>query len=200
MRPSRIFRLIIRMFLLLLTVSMSLVSFLGGLSAVLILGVDENGDNNIQIPSGPVSSSLNISAPETMTLDIPFKITNAGYFDLTNLELWVKLKMEYSWWNHPSPALNETRSALIFNKSLAFDPIIAGATLETNFTGTGAAGGGFITANIPDPDPFTGDINYYMALNFTIDIELTCTYSLGLLDLGVEIFDHLVESILLTLP
>ena len=198
MRPSRIFRLIIRMFLLLLTVSMSLVSFLGGLSAVLILGVDENGDNNIQVPSGTVATSLNISAPETMTIDIPFKIKNAGYFDLTDLELWVKLKMTYSHWDYGGPNVNVTRTALIFNKTASFDIIVAGATLETNFTGTGAPGGGFLPLNIPNIT--AGEINVFMALIFTIDIELTCTYSLGLLDLGVEIYDHPVKSVLLTLP
>jgi len=190
MRPSRVFRLIIRMFLLLLTISMSLVSFLGGLSAVLILGVNENGENNILVPAGPISSNLNITVPENMTIEIPYKITNAGYFDLTNLELSIKLKIIYSHWNYTGPNGNETRKLTIFDKLETIDTIIAGDTAENNFTGTGAVGGGFITANIPNP---INEINYLQVVNFTIDIILSCSYSLGLLNLRVEIIDRPVD-------
>ena len=42
MRPERIFRLVVRIFLFVLASSMSLVSFLGGYSAALILTNEEN--------------------------------------------------------------------------------------------------------------------------------------------------------------
>ncbi|MHA1197588.1 MAG: hypothetical protein ACTSSM_16040 [Promethearchaeota archaeon] len=62
MRPSRVFRWIVRIFLLILTTCMSVVSFLGSYSAVLILSTP----GNINVPSGPIQANLNITNPSGM--------------------------------------------------------------------------------------------------------------------------------------
>jgi len=89
MRTSRLFRLIIRVFLLLLASSMSLVSFLGGYSALLILGDEDNIDLDINFEGDPFLD------PNNFEIDIEFEINNLGYFDLEDLEIELRLYLIY---------------------------------------------------------------------------------------------------------
>lgn len=89
MRPERIFRLIVRIFLFLLASSMSLVSFLGGYSAAIILTNEENIDIDVDYEGNPFID------PNTFEIDIEFEINNLGYFDLEDLEVDLELKLVY---------------------------------------------------------------------------------------------------------
>ncbi|MBN1214883.1 MAG: hypothetical protein JXA99_05505 [Candidatus Lokiarchaeota archaeon] len=92
MRAARVFRWIMRIFILLLTLSLSVVTILGGLSAVNIL----SDSNNIQVPPSGYSISYNVTgAPNTWYINIPIGINNVGYFDLNNLEIEFILEMTY---------------------------------------------------------------------------------------------------------
>ena len=91
MRVSRVFRIIFRIFISLLTLSITVVAFLGGLSAVQILqnpaniGMDtDNAELNIDYDLGGFGGG---------NFSLPFNVTNAGYFDLENLVLPRKLLM-----------------------------------------------------------------------------------------------------------
>ena len=75
MRPSRVFRLIFRIFIFLLTLSVTIVSILGGLSAALILFNPEN----IGIDPGKVDINFNYP-PLNINFTLPFNLTNAGFF------------------------------------------------------------------------------------------------------------------------
>ncbi|MBY9021571.1 MAG: hypothetical protein KGD67_10950, partial [Candidatus Lokiarchaeota archaeon] len=91
-RPSRVFRWVVRLFLLVFTLSLSAVGFLGGFSAVTILNPDSY---NINVPDGPVTANLNITTPGSMYINLPFNITNAGVYDLTNIEISFQVSMTY---------------------------------------------------------------------------------------------------------
>ncbi len=122
MRPARVFRWIVRIFILILTASMSLVSILGGMSAVNILG----DSNNIQVPYGSVSF-YHTGPLAGWNLTVPFLINNTGYFDLTSFEIGISIEMSYNL------SLNE----IIFNGNQNFDDIPNGEILVDFFFITG---------------------------------------------------------------
>ncbi|MHA1439702.1 MAG: hypothetical protein ACTSPD_19195 [Promethearchaeota archaeon] len=173
MRTSRLFRFIVRFIILLLTIMMSIVSLLGGLSAVLILGNDEN----IVIPDGEISGnlSLNATANDNMSIEVPFKIVNAGFFDLTGLTINFVIRMEYE--------INFTHESFeyeIFNKETKFDDIEAGDTLEDSFIGDPE------DFNVDDVIPDLPIINT-TTVHYYADIILDAKYSIELLAFHVEI-------------
>ncbi|MGQ4875117.1 MAG: hypothetical protein ACP6IY_13710 [Promethearchaeia archaeon] len=129
MRPSRIFRTIVRLFLLVLTLSMSVVSFLGGYSAILIL----SDSDNIAIPDGNINYYLNVTDPDTskLFLDLPYKVRNAGYFDLDDLSIEVKV---YYTFHDTNKTNNATTTLLLAEKKQTFDTIKAGETDKGNFS------------------------------------------------------------------
>ncbi|MEJ2251182.1 MAG: hypothetical protein P8Y70_17975 [Candidatus Lokiarchaeota archaeon] len=168
MRPSRIFRWIVRIFILFLTTTMSAVTIVGGISAVNIL----KNPGNIAIPSGTVYGSLNISNPSGMYLEIPYNITNAGYYDLTDLSFRLKIYMIY----------NVTRiKTMIFDETIPFPDVIHGQTLSDTYNATA-----FIVSNIPDPSK----IDFGENIDFTGDFTFRATYCLGLLSFVVNIYNQ----------
>jgi len=98
---------------------MSIVSILGGLSAVNILSSSEN----IQIPYGSVSYG-NTTATNYYIV-VPFSINNTGYFDLTNLKLGFSIEMK-----------NDTDSSIIYDETQRFGTVTHGTTLIDNFNAT----------------------------------------------------------------
>jgi len=157
MRAARVFRWIMRIFVLFLTATMTVVSVLGGLSAVNIL----NNPNNIEIPSGPLSSNINITTPtDEWYISVPFKLTNAGYYDLTNLTIGFDITMD-----------NATRPPqLIYTDTQSFGDVLHGETLNDNYNASD-----FIMPTI------------YLNPSFTANISISAKYSLGLIYFEVEI-------------
>ncbi len=183
MRPSRVFRWIVRLFLLVLTLSMTIVSALGAMSAALILG----DPNNIKIPSGPIQSNFTITDVNSMYLRVPFNITNAGYFDLTNLKIDFKVLMVYDHVNLTTPGVNTTTSALIFDKSINFPTILH----KTSYNGlfNASSGDGFIVSNFPNA---TIDIDWTKTpypVEFYSNFSLSASYSLDLISFKVDAFN-----------
>lgn len=176
MRVSRVFRHIIRILLLVLTLSMSLISFLGGYSAVLIL----SDEGNIVVPDGDISANLNITDTSQMYVEIPMKLNNAGFFDLEDLTVKIEIEMEYSRINETGPGTNATVKETIFDKTVEFDPIKAGEVFKGNFSGEADD-----FQNIPEPKY----IDLTVTVNYTMDINLDLKYSLRLIALHVEIYD-----------
>lgn len=119
MRPARIFRWAVRIFVLFLTTTMSIVSILGGLSAVNILSNSEN----IQIPYGSINE-YNITS-DTPYIVVPFSMNNTGYFDLTNLKIGFSIEMK-----------NDTTSTTLYDDKQNFGTVTAGNVLIDNFNAT----------------------------------------------------------------
>jgi hypothetical protein len=175
MRSSRVFRWIVRIFLLILTTSMSLVSFLGGLSAVNIL----TNPDNIRVPSASPDANLTITNPSSMYITVPFNITNAGYFELTNLRIDFKIAMRYDHVNLTGNGLNITTSRIIFDKTQTFPPIAVGSTYANAFSATG--GDGFLVANFPNANVDIDWTRTPYAVEFLANMTVSGSYSLNLL-------------------
>ena len=181
MRPSRVFRWIVRLFLLVLTLTMTVVSVLGGMSAALILG----DPNNIKIPSGPIQSNFDITDVNSMYLRVPFNITNAGYFDLTNLKIDFKISMVYDHVNLTTPGVNTTTSVLIFDKSINFPPILHGTSYDGLFNAS--SGDGFIGSNFPNATEI--DWTRSPIAEFYSNFSLSASYSLDLISFKVNAYN-----------
>ncbi|NVM38239.1 MAG: hypothetical protein HWN81_21775 [Candidatus Lokiarchaeota archaeon] len=186
MRPSRVFRLIFRIFIFLLIISITLVSILGGLSAVLILttpdtiGLDtDNADFDLQINN----STFEV---EDFSFTLPFNLTNSGFFDLENLELLINLNLNYSHVDDPVPGVNTTRQVQIFTKYQNFGNIPKGTTGTFTFTGDLS---NFNLGVLPN---FTSEVDWYRgppAIEFFADIIISLDYSIGLHTLRIGILD-----------
>ena len=153
MRAARVFRWIMRIFILLLTLSLSVVSILGAMSAVNIF----SESNNVQIPYGSIDTST-----FPTNIDIPFRVSNVGYFDLNNLEIGFELEMTY----------NGTHTQIIYNDSQNFGNIAHGTILTQNYTLSG----------FDLPPDFTGP-------SFEANITITGSYSLDLISFEIHLTD-----------
>lgn len=191
MRPSRVFRLIFRIFILILTLSVTLIATLGGLSGLSILmgdniGLDtDNADFNLQINN----STYEI---EDFSFALPFNLTNSGLFDLENLKLTIDLDMNYSHVDDPVPGVNTTRQIQILTKSSNFGTISKGRTGNFNFT---ADFGDFIIGVFPN---FTSEVDWYRgtpAIEFYANLTISLDYSIGLHTLTIGIHNLPVGGI-----
>ncbi|MFW9901619.1 MAG: hypothetical protein ACFFDY_10045 [Candidatus Thorarchaeota archaeon] len=192
MRPARIFRLIFRIFILFLTISVTLVAFLGGLSAFMILANPQN------IGVDPSKAEFNIEMNnvtyeiDNINFTLPFNFTNAGYFDLENLELKVDLAINYSHIDYPSPGINQTRKVPILSKSQTFGTVEMGTTGYFNLTGLFSE---FYIGNFPN---FTTEVNWVRgppAILFYANLTVNLDYTLGLHSLRIGILNLLVGEL-----
>lgn len=120
MRTERIFRMIVRIFLFLLASSMSLVSFLGGYSAALVLTNEDNIDIDVSTDGDPFKDFNEFS------IDIEFTINNLGYFDLEDLEVEIELDFVFDWVNKTGDGLNVTTEVKLFEGEKEFKTTPAG--------------------------------------------------------------------------
>ncbi len=187
MRPSRVFRLIFKIFIYLLTFSVTLVSFLGGMSAFMILG----NPNNIGIDPSEMDMNFNMS-PLNINFTLPFNLTNAGYFDLENLDLKVDLAMNYSHINYTAPGVNKQRVVNIFNKTYNLGTISNGVTGNFNITGL------FSDFYIPPSINMTTDVDWTVgppALIFLANFTVSLDYSIGLHSITIGILNITVGGL-----
>lgn len=162
-----------------LTLSITLVTILGMLSAVLILG---NFEENIGIDPDDVDFNLdfNITSGEinNVNFTLPFNITNAGFFDLEDLNIEIEIAMRYEHINFTLPGQNDTRTVKIFEKSKLLGTIKYGDTKIFNFSGIKDD---FINGSIPNPKD---QINWYRTpppdIEFFANFTISLIYSLGL--------------------
>jgi len=192
MKPSRVFRLIFQIFILLLTVSITVVSILGAISAVIIL----SNPGNLGVDPSQIEFNTEINTTtfeiENLNFTLPFNFTNAGYFDLENLELKIDLAMNYSHVDGGGPGVNETRIEEIFTKSHNFGTIIKGTTGYFNFTGL------FGDFTFPPTLNFTSDVDWFRspyAILFYANVTISLDYSIGLHSLTIGLINLPVGEI-----
>lgn len=181
MRYSRLFRWVVRGFLLVFTLSLSAVSLLGGFSAMTILDPEVH---NINIPDGEMAYNFDITNPSGMFINVPFNISNSGVYDLTDIQLSFQVSMTYG---DALTPLNETTTVIIFYKEEFIGTIAHGTSLKSNLIGT--ASDGFITANLPDPST---EIDWYRApyaVEFYVSLTFSASYSLDLYTFTVNIIN-----------
>ncbi len=186
MRPSRVFRLLFRIFISLLTLSVTVVSILGGLSAVLIL----SDRDNIGVDTDEATFNFDINNStfkiENVNFSLPFNLTNTGYFDLEDLQLNVQLGLNYS--HIVNATVNETRIVKILDITQDFGDIPKGVFKNFTFYGYNSS---FLHENFPDPlliDWFRGPPALEFYANFTISL----VYSLGMHALSITFLNRKV--------
>ena len=173
MRVSRIFRLIARIFLYVFTISLTIVSLLGGLSAITII----SNPDNVGIPDGPIEFYFDPDIAANNNITVPFNFTNDGYFTLTNLYIRIRLNMTYDHVNLTGPGVNTTTTRTIFDGNQEFSPVPATKILRDNLVGDSS------DFSLPNAN----DIDITSPISFWGDLFLSASYSLDLLSFRIEI-------------
>lgn len=178
MRPSRVFRLLFRIFILILSLSVTIVSALGAYSAVVILS---DFDTNIgwDIDNAVIDAQINETTYkiDEFNFSLPVYFINTGFFDLENLELTISLEMNYSQVDYPTSGMNTTRQIEILWKHQNFGDIPKGQRRDFNFS---ADISNFIPSAVPD---FSTEVDLTRgppAVIFYANLILSLDYSLGL--------------------
>ena len=181
MRTSRAFRLIIRFFLLLLASSMSLVSFLGGYSALLILGNEDNINLDIDFEGDPFLD------PTNFEIDIEFEIYNMGYFDLEDLNIEIRLNLVYDYVNLTGDGRNITQYVKIYEDDKSFRTIEAGQKKKNSIT---IEPDDLLKVNFTEIALYSDKTRDPVIEFVAGEIVITAKYSLGLLSFKVKIEDY----------
>jgi len=168
MRPSRVFRWIVRAFLLVFTLSLSAVSILGGWSAVTILNP---GSDDIDIGDPIVNLDVGNSSIE---ITVPLNISNGGVYELSDIFLNIQTSMIFG--NTSTPG-NETTTVQIFDDTPhSYGSVLPGQTLEENYVRIGS---------LP-----LSEVDRYRspnALEFYASLMFKASYSLNLYTFTVKI-------------
>lgn len=178
MRPSRVFRLLFRIFILILSLSVAIISAIAPFSALMFL---TDFDNNIGIDVDNAVYDVEINET-TYEIDdfnfiLPISINNTSAFPLENLEIEISIEMNYSHVNYTTPGVNTTRQIEIVRNEQNFGTIPSGAIRSFNFT---ADMSNFNNASLPD---FETEVDYTRgppAVLFYANITLSVDYTLGL--------------------
>ncbi len=147
--------------------------------------------NNIGIDPSEIDMNFNPS-PLNINFTLPFNLTNAGYFNLENLEVKVDLAMNYSHIDYPVPGVNESRVIKIFNKTHEFGDIPKGTTGNVNLTGI------FSEFNFPPSFNLTTDVDWTVgppAIIFLANITINLDYSIGLHSLTIGLLNLRVYEV-----
>jgi hypothetical protein len=163
MGVSKILRILFRIVLFVITISLSLTSLLGGLSAVMIFS---NFDENIDIKTDEAELK-NFNNPALAEFVLPFSINNTGYFPLEGLELRIELELIY----------DEDKIADFMDHSTTIDAVIM--PLQS-YDGTFTAGADSFTFH-PEINPWQLENKIY------VSVEVGAYYSFRMLHFEADI-------------
>ncbi|MBY9006844.1 MAG: hypothetical protein KGD63_08805 [Candidatus Lokiarchaeota archaeon] len=159
-----------RIFILLLTASLSVVTILGGLSAVNIL----SDPNNIQVPAQGYSITSNVIGPnDTWYVNVPIGINNVGYFDLNNLELDFSLEMEFN-----STGDDSIHNTTIYNDVQNFGNLQRGSSGVFEFNATS-----FTVPSFHFLEPYEFRANITVSAYYSLDLIL---FEIHIIDLDIS--------------
>ena len=188
MRYSRIARIIMRFFLLILASTMSIVSFLGGYSALVILSDEDNIDLDYDYDGNFFDED-----DTSLRFKIDFKFRNVGYFDLEDLEIEFKVIVRYYHVNYTTPGVSDRRDILVYEAEEDFGDVESGLTLRDNIKIERNVVIGNVTdiyKNVDLNPPGDEPIAEFIAK----DIIITGKYSLSLIEFRVEIDSYSIKS------
>jgi hypothetical protein len=158
---------------------MSLVSFLGGYSAVLILTNEDNIDIDLDT-TGEISATAT-----NFTIEIDIEFHNQGYYDLEDLEIELELNIVYEWFNKTGNNDNVSTSETLFEYDKKLGTTKAGEVLEKEIEIEWEDLETNITAIALRLDPFKKPVIEFEAE----EIKIKAKYSLGLLKFKVVLED-----------
>jgi len=174
MRPSRVFRWIVRLVLLVCTLSLSAVSLLGGWSAVTILN-----PNSDDIKIGNVQANFYIGNA-SMDITVPFNISNGGVYELSDISLRLQVDMTFG---NTSTLNNDTTTVQFFDTPQYFGSVLPGQILKANYSGSG-------TLPLSEVDWFRSPY----ALEFYANLMFSASYSLNLYTFTVVMTNISLEN------
>jgi hypothetical protein len=168
---------------------MSIVSFLGGYSAIVIL----SDENNIDLDYDYDGNLFDVN-DTSLRFKVDFKFRNVGYFDLEDLEVEFKVYVRYWHENYTTPGVSTRRDVMIYEAEEDFGDVGSGMTLRDNIKIERNVIIGNVTdiyqnvdTNPPDDDPIASFIAKH--------IIITGKYSLGLIRFRVEIDKYTIKNI-----
>ena len=191
MRTARLIRSIVRLLLLILASTMSLVSFLGGYSALLILSDEDNIDFDYSY-EGKILDVNDTTGP--LMFKVEFKFKNVGYFDLEDLELELEVYVRYYHENYTTLGKSVRREIKAYEGENDFGDCESGQTLRDNFKIERRDVIGNVTDilyNIDKNPPGDEPVLEFIAR----DIIITGKYSLNLIKFRVEIDKYTVAKL-----
>ena len=177
MRPSRVFRWIVRIFLLVFTLSLSTVSILGGWSAVTILNP---GSDDINIPDGDLIVNLDVGN-SSIEIIVPFNISNGGVYELSDIFLNIQISMTFG--NTSTPGNDTTTVQILDDTPHSYGSVLPGQTLKANYSRSGS---------LP-----LSEVDQYRspnALEFYASLMFRASYSLNLYTFTVNIIDFSIGN------
>ena len=175
MRPSRVFRLIVSIFVYLLSISMSHTSFLAGYSAILILTNPEN----IQVPDGKIEANFDLTDKDNLEINVPYKITNDGYFNLEDVSISITIKMTYRDIDD-----KKKKTVVMFQDDHDITLVKRDETHRGTFE---ASGDEFLLDSLPDYSDI--DKSKPSLANYTADVGLVGKYGVRLYAFNVTVVD-----------
>jgi len=166
------------------------------MSAISILNPNSDGQGNINVDLDNANFNIDFDllTGEISEFDfsIPLDITNAGYFDLIDLETMVALGIRYEHINLTVPGQNDLVTRKIFVIEIPLGTILQGETESYLLSGD-------INNLIPEnfPDIIT-EINWNRTpepdIEFILNFNVSLTYSLGLHVLAFGIYNHPIAN------
>ena len=176
MRPSRVFRWVVRAFLLVFTLSLSAVSILGGWSAVTILNPEADTINYGTILVYPYIGNSSIE------ITVPFNISNGGVYEISNISLRIQLDMTF---DNTSTLNNDTTTVRIFDIPHSYESVLPGHTLKANYSGSG-------TLPLSEVDWYRSphDLEFYASLIFSASYSLNLyTFTVAIINVSLGYYD-----------
>jgi len=167
---------------------MSIVSFLGGYSALAIL----SDDDNIDLDYDYDGDFFDVN-DTSLRFKIDFKFKNAGYFDLEDLEVEFKVIVRYYHKDYYVPGESFRRDILVYEAEEDFGDVESGLTLRDNIKIERKVVMGNVTdilLNVDTNPPGDEPIAEFIAK----DIIITGKYSLNLIEFRVEIDSYSIKA------
>ncbi len=167
MRIARVIRTIIYIVISVLTLTVPIVATFGGLSIVQII----SNPGNIAIPDGEIDANFDLFDPSLTYVIIPFNITNAGYYPLSNLYIRLEIAMLFN---------NPIESRTIINKRVDYPSILQGESYKGNFT---------MNSNDLQNVPSLSEINITAPISMLANITFHGGYAYGLFSFTVKTYN-----------
>ncbi len=130
--------------------------------------------SEVKAPDGYMKTNFDITNPDDMEIVVPYDIRNLGMYDLTDIEMSIKVKVEYTH-NSTGKEMEEE----IFSKTGDIDDCKAGNSLEAEFEG----GAGDFDLPILTEFLFYFDLNE--SVSILVDIKLSAKYFYGLIEFTI---------------
>ncbi len=127
--------------------------------------------SEVKAPDGYMKTNFDVTNPDDMEVVVPYDIRNLGMYDLTDIEMSVKVKVEYT---HNITGKEVEKE--IFSKTGDIEDCKAGSSLEAEFEGDAD------DFDIPILTEFLLYFDLNESVSILVDIKLSAKYFYGLIE------------------